>query len=121
MERKTRTVPGNLAAYWEKHGTPNDVRLEQARKQQAQRIVEVTSAARAAVRQNPHLSSIIAIIAGVQYDPELLEANATKLVEDPLAMEVFEQIERLIAEKSPNVHTDLAELRAMIEKLVKSN
>lgn len=116
------TVPSNLAAYWEKHDVPVEIRLAEAKKQQGQRIVELVSFVRTGIRDNPHLASLLAIIAGADFDRELLDANAAKVVGDPIAMEVFVQIERIIAERTPvHIHDDLAALRAMVDDLEKSN
>lgn len=115
------SVPQNLAASWERRGVPHDVRLAEATKQSAQRIVELASFVRMAVKQNPHLGSLLAIMSGADFDAELLDANAVKVVEDPLTVELFVQIERIIAERTPvYTHEDLAELRSMIEDLKKA-
>ena len=86
------------------------------------RIVELTSFVRMAVKQNPHLGSLLAVMSGADFDPELLDANAAKVTDDPLAVELFVQIERIIAERTPvYAHEDLAMLRSMIDDLKKSN
>lgn len=116
----SRTVTDNLATQWERRGTPNDVRLAEAKKQQGQRILEIASFVRLAVRENPHLASLLAIMSGADFDSELLEANAAKVVEDPLTVELFVQIERIIAERTPvYAHEDLPKLREMIDQLMK--
>ena len=111
------TVPDLLTKSWERRDATDDVRLQEAERCAVERVSQIVTFVRWLTQHSPHMQSMLAIMAGKDYDKELLHANAVRIVgSEPEALEALIQLESTFAQ-TMNVHEDLRTLRAMIDEL----
>lgn len=104
---------------WKERTLSNDEKFEEAHAQAVSRIAQLVGFLRKAVSINPSMQPLMQIIAGNDFDRELLDAHAAYVIrENGDALKALMLLEQTIARETHiNAHEDLAPLMTIINAL----